>query len=82
MMQRVVDEGTGTNAQIEGVEVAGKTGTAEVLGGSANQASFIAFAPVDEPEVAIAVTIEETQSFGGDVAAPIAQQVMQVLLDG
>jgi len=82
MMQRVVDEGTGTNAQIEGVEVAGKTGTAEVLGGTANQASFIAFAPVDEPEVAIAVTIEETQGFGGDEAAPIAQQVMQVLLDG
>jgi peptidoglycan glycosyltransferase len=82
MMLRVVNEGTGTNAQIPGVEVAGKTGTAEVLGGAANQASFIAFAPVDDPEVAISVFIEETQGFGGDEAAPIAKQVMEVLLDG
>jgi peptidoglycan glycosyltransferase len=82
MMQRVVDEGTGTNAQIGGVEVAGKTGTAEIQGGAANQASFVAFAPVEEPEVAIYATIEETQSFGGDVAAPIARDVMEVLLDG
>jgi penicillin-binding protein A len=81
MMQRVVDEGTGTNAQIGGVAVAGKTGTAEIQGGTANQASFVAFAPVEDPQVAIFATIEETQSFGGDVAAPIARDVMEVLLD-
>ncbi len=82
MMQRVVDEGTGTNAQIGGVAVAGKTGTAEVQGGAANTASFLGFAPVEEPEVAVFATIEETQSFGGDVAAPIARDVMQAVLDG
>jgi penicillin-binding protein A len=82
MMQRVVDEGTGTSAQIGGVAVAGKTGTAEVLGGAANTASFLGFAPVDDPQVAVFATIEETQSFGGDVAAPIARDVMEALLDG
>ena len=62
--------------------MAGKTGTAEVLGGAANTASFLGFAPVEEPEVAVFATIEETQSFGGDVAAPIARDVMQAVLDG
>ena len=81
MMIRVVTEGTGTSAAIPGVTVAGETGTAEIEGGASNQASFIAFAPAEEPEIAIAVTIEETQSFGGDVAAPIARDVMEVLLD-
>ncbi|HEV2074950.1 MAG TPA: penicillin-binding protein 2 [Thermoleophilaceae bacterium] len=80
MMVNVVAAGTGTNAQISGVDVAGKTGTAEIQGGLSNQASFVAFAPADEPEVAIAVTVEETQATGGDVAAPIAKQVMEVLL--
>ena len=81
MMVRVVAEGTGTSAAIPGVPVAGKTGTAEVQGGAANQAWFIAFAPADDPQVAIAVVIEETQGFGGDEAAPIARQVLEVLLE-
>ena len=78
MMSQVVKEGTGTAAALEGVEVAGKTGTAEV--GAANQAWFIAFAPVDSPRIAIAVTVERTTGQGGTVAAPIAKQVMQTLL--
>ncbi|MGH2978283.1 MAG: peptidoglycan D,D-transpeptidase FtsI family protein [Solirubrobacterales bacterium] len=78
MMSNVVEEGTGTAAALEGIEVAGKTGTAEV--GTVNQAWFIAFAPVQRPRVAIAVTVERTTGQGGTVAAPIAKQVMQELL--
>jgi penicillin-binding protein A len=81
MMTNVVKEGTGTAAALSGLQVAGKTGTAEV--GPNNQFTqpwFIAFAPVDKPKVAIAVTVEKTQGQGGTVAAPIAKQVMQVLL--
>jgi peptidoglycan glycosyltransferase len=78
MMSNVVEEGTGTAAALEGIDVAGKTGTAEV--GTVNQAWFIAFAPVQRPRVAIAVTIERTAGQGGTVAAPIAKQVMQELL--
>jgi peptidoglycan glycosyltransferase len=78
MMNNVVEEGTGTAAALEGIDVAGKTGTAEV--GAGNQAWFIAFAPVQRPRVAIAVTVERTTGQGGTVAAPIAKQVMQELL--
>ena len=80
MMSRVVEEGTGTASALEGIPVAGKTGTAEVDNAAANQAWFIAFAPVKDPKVAIAVTVERTQGQGGTVAAPLAKQVMQVLL--
>jgi penicillin-binding protein A len=80
MMQQVVKGGTGVAAQIPGANVAGKTGTAEVANATANQAWFIAFGPVPNPTVAIAVTVEKTQGEGGTVAAPIAKQVMQVLL--
>jgi penicillin-binding protein A len=80
MMSKVVEEGTGTASALEGIPVAGKTGTAEVDGGASNQAWFIAFAPVREPRVAIAVTVERTQGQGGTIAAPLAKQVMQVLL--
>jgi penicillin-binding protein A len=80
MMGRVVEEGTGTAAALSGIKVAGKTGTAEVANGAANQAWFIAFAPIDDPRMAIAVTVERTSGQGGTVAAPIAKQVLQVLL--
>jgi penicillin-binding protein A len=80
MMSRVVEEGTGTASALEGIPVAGKTGTAEVDNGASNQAWFIAFAPVKNPKVAIAVTVERTQGQGGTIAAPLAKQVMQVLL--
>ena len=82
MMSRVVEEGSGTAAALQGVPVAGKTGTAEVQGGAANQAWFIAFAPVTSPRIAVAATVERTQGQGGTVAAPVARQVLQELLGG
>jgi penicillin-binding protein A len=81
MMSQVVKEGTGTAAALEGIDVAGKTGTAEVdRPCGPNQLWFIAFAPVQDPQVAIAVTVECGTGFGGTVAAPIAKAVMQELL--
>jgi penicillin-binding protein A len=80
MMGQVVKEGTGTAAALEGIDVAGKTGTAEVDHGCPNQLWFIAFAPAQDPRVAIAVTVECGTGFGGTVAAPIAKAVMQELL--
>lgn len=80
MMQNVVREGTGGAASLAGIGVAGKTGTAEVKGGAANQAWFIGFAPAERPRYAIAVTVQETTGQGGTVAAPIARSVLQSLL--
>ena len=80
MMARVVEEGTGTAAALSGVSVAGKTGTAEVDNATSNQAWFICFAPVDDPRMAVAVTVERTQGQGGTEAAPIAAQVLEALL--
>lgn len=80
MMKQVVKEGTGTAAALSGVEVAGKTGTAET--GQFNQPWFIAFAPADKPKMAIAVTLEKQPSgaTGGQTAAPLAKSVLQKLL--
>jgi peptidoglycan glycosyltransferase len=84
MMTKVVEEGTGTAAQLGALEgeVAGKTGTAQIdIQNGITQPWFIAFAPVDNPKVAVAVTVERTEGgFGGDVAAPIAKNVMETLL--
>jgi len=80
MMADVVNEGTGTAAALSGIQVAGKTGTAEVDSGTSNQAWFIGFAPVDDPQMAIAVTVERTSGQGGTVAAPIAKSVLEVLV--
>jgi penicillin-binding protein A len=81
MMEAVVNEGTGTTAQIPGVQVAGKTGTAETqIGTKINNVWFIAFAPATAPKVAIAVTLQGVPGFGGAFAAPVARQVMERLL--
>jgi peptidoglycan glycosyltransferase len=81
MMQAVVTGGTGTAAQIPGIPVAGKTGTAETGRGNIYTAWFIAFAPANDPKVAIAVVVEnQPGGFGGKVSAPIAKQVMEALL--
>ena len=85
MMEAVVTGGTGTAAQIPGVRVAGKTGTAEVGAGgrgSANTTWFIAFAPVGAPRVAIAVVLQDQTGSGGTTAAPIAKAVMEAILNG
>ena len=81
MMELVVQGGTGTAAQIPGVRVAGKTGTAETGRGNFNTTWFAAFAPANAPRVAIAVVVEnQNGGFGGTVSAPIAKQVMEALL--
>jgi peptidoglycan glycosyltransferase len=81
MMEAVVNEGTGTEAQIPGVQVAGKTGTAETqIGTAINNVWFIAFAPASNPRVAIAVTLEHVPGQGAAFAAPVAREVMEVLL--
>ncbi len=82
MMGNVVREGTGTAAALEGIDVAGKTGTAEIIATrDVNQPWFIGFAPQRAPKVAIAVTIERSQGGqGGTEAAPIAKRVLQELL--
>jgi penicillin-binding protein A len=83
MMSRVVEEGTGTAAALSGVRVAGKTGTAEVgANREFTQPWFICFAPVENPRIAIAVTVERTTGQGGTVAAPIAKSVFEALLGG
>src|SRR3712207_6257840 len=81
MMASVVREGTGTAAALSGFSVAGKTGTAELnVEQGINQPWFIGFAPRENPRIAIAVSIENTQGTGGELAAPIAKTVMEALL--
>jgi peptidoglycan glycosyltransferase len=83
MMSRVVEEGTGQAVRLPGIEVAGKTGTAEIgANREFTQPWFICFAPIDNPRIAVAVTVERQPpgSFGGTVAAPIAKSVLEALL--
>ncbi|MEU8270293.1 penicillin-binding protein 2 [Sphaerisporangium sp. NPDC049002] len=84
MMISVVQNGTGKAAQLPGITVAGKTGTAETAKGAASHAWFIAFAPAEDPKVAVAVFVESgsagNDATGGAVAAPIAHDVMQAVL--
>ena len=83
MMIQVVRSGTGTAAAIPGVQVAGKTGTAELRPNSTNpkdsDAWFVAFAPAQHPKVAVAVMLVGA-GFGGTSAAPIARHVLQAAL--
>ena len=82
-MVKAVESGTGTNAQIPGVIVGGKTGTAETGTPNVYDAWFIFFAPADNPTIAGAVIVENQRNgFGGAVAAPIAKRVMQAILPG
>jgi peptidoglycan glycosyltransferase len=85
MMVKVVDEGTGSNGQIPGVKVAGKTGTAQQGGGRTPHAWFVSFAPADnDPKVAVAVIVEDgakqAEISGNGLAAPIARDVMEAVL--
>jgi peptidoglycan glycosyltransferase len=83
MMEAVVTGGTGTAAQIPGVNVAGKTGTAETGGpGTPNTTWFIANAPAGAPRVAVAVVLQNQRGAGGTTAAPIAKAVMEAILSG
>lgn len=80
MMEQVVTRGTGGNARIAGVRVAGKTGTAETAIPNVNTTWFVAFAPANNPTVAVAVVLEGQRGTGGATAAPIAKTIMQALL--
>ena len=86
MMVDVVNSGTGSNAQIAGVEVGGKTGTAETGPGRPAVAWFVALAPADSPTVAVAVSIENAgggaEVSGNGLAAPIARAVIEAVLNG
>ncbi|MDA8235697.1 MAG: penicillin-binding transpeptidase domain-containing protein [Clostridia bacterium] len=78
-MVQVVAEGTGRSAQLPGLAVAGKTGSAQNPHG-ATHAWFIGFAPADQPRVAVAVIVENV-GYGGREAAPIARQIMGKALE-
>ena len=85
MLVSVVEEGTGTNAQIDGVRVGGKTGTAQQGGERPPHAWFVAFAPAEQPAVAVAVVIEDgggqAEVSGNRLAAPIARSVIEAVLE-
>ncbi|MGY1708923.1 peptidoglycan D,D-transpeptidase FtsI family protein [Geodermatophilus sp. SYSU D00758] len=80
MMVSVVTDGSGRRAQVPGVQVAGKTGTAENAGPDHNW--FIGFAPADDPQIAVAVFVANGGGTGGDTSAPIARQVISTYLEG
>jgi peptidoglycan glycosyltransferase len=86
MMVEVVDQGTAAPAQIPGVKVAGKTGTAQSSPERPPYAWFVSFAPADDPQVAVAVLVEDAgvdrnAISGSGLAAPIAKGVMQAVID-
>ena len=85
MMIEVVDQGTGSTAQMPGIKVAGKTGTAQTSADRNPYAWFVSFAPADDPEVAVAVLIEDAgvardAISGSGLAAPIAKSVMEAVM--
>ncbi len=89
MMTQVVERGTGTNARIEGIPVAGKTGTAQkVLPGGRGYShdtfigSFIGFAPSDAPKIVMAVMLDDPRPsyYGGTVAAPVFKEAVEAAL--
>jgi peptidoglycan glycosyltransferase len=80
MMVAAVTGGTGGEAQVPGITVAGKTGTAETGVNGVNTTWFVCFAPAENPKVAVAVVLENQHGFAGQTAAPIARTMMQAIL--
>jgi len=85
MMIEVVDQGTASTAQIPGIKVAGKTGTAQSSPSRPPYAWFVSFAPADDPKVAVAVLVEDAgvdrnAISGSGLAAPIAKRVMEAVI--
>jgi peptidoglycan glycosyltransferase len=81
MMEEVVESGTGHPAWTPGLRIAGKTGTPETgLGGK--DAVFIAFGPVEDPKLALAVVLEDTAGGGGSTAGPIVRELMRAAVRG
>ena len=77
-MHRVIygEHGTGRRVRIDGIDIAGKSGTAQVPNSENDDAWFVAFAPYDDPEIAVAVVVERGGG-GGAVAGPVARQVLE-----
>lgn len=86
MMELVVTDGTGKQGAVDGTTVAAKTGTAEHADGAAPHAWYTGFAPADDPEIAVAVVVEDggsagSEAYGGSVAGPISSKVMEAALE-
>lgn len=79
-MRQVVLSGTGSRAQVDGIDVCGKTGTVENQHGD-DSSVFIGFAPADNPKIAIAVYIENGK-WGNDIAAPITSLMIEQYFNG
>ena len=80
MMKSVVTGGTATNLASSGLDLAGKTGTAEIGVNGKYDTWFIAFAPAKDPKVAVAVALENQTGFGATTAGPIAKSIVQAVL--
>jgi peptidoglycan glycosyltransferase len=80
MMRSVVTGGTATNLASSGLDLAGKTGTAETGVNGKYDSWFIAFAPAKNPKVAVAVALENQTGFGATTAGPIAKSIVQAVL--
>lgn len=87
ILENVVEKGTGKNAYLEGFHIAGKTGTAQKVAGGGYSpdkyvASFVGFAPADNPQAAVLVVIDEPVGlyYGGQIAAPVFANVMRDIM--
>ena len=80
MMRSVVTGGTATNLASSGLDLAGKTGTAETGINGRYTTWFIAFAPAEKPQVAVAVALENQTGFGATTAGPIAKSLVEAIL--
>lgn len=84
LLEKVVSEGTGKNAKIEGFSIGGKTATSQTLPRSDHKyiSSFLGFAPADNPQVLVLVVINDPQGiyYGGTIAAPVAKEIFENIL--
>lgn len=84
LLEKVVSEGTGKNAKIEGFSIGGKTATSQTLPRSDHKyiSSFLGFAPADNPQVLVLVVIHNPQGiyYGGTIAAPVAKEIFENIL--
>ncbi len=75
-LEKCVHEGTGQASKVEGIKIAGKTGSAEVIGTGKTHGWFAAYAPADKPEIVV-VVLAEKAGHGGSIAAPIAKKIFE-----
>ena len=84
LLEKVVSEGTGKNAKMEGFEIGGKTATSQTLPRSQNRyiSSFLGFAPASDPKVLVLVIIDNPEGvyYGGTIAAPVAKEIFENIL--